>query len=130
VFEEFIDSAKKDFEKAQTKYNNDLKTYEKKLAAWTATQTANGGVVDQQGSSRKRKKTDEPTKPTPPLKPSPRMHEDEPKNFLRLSTTLKLAVGRSISDDVITRVNQLLHDYLAEFKRVRVTSIFTIAADH
>src|ERR1700728_831503 len=74
-------------------------------------------------SSKKRRKTDiqQDRKPEMPQEPRARMHEDEPTNFLRLATSLKLYLGREVTEAMITRAFSLFQDYLLEFKRVRIS---------
>jgi hypothetical protein len=46
------------------------------------------------------------------------MHKDEPRNFLRFSTALKILVGSSITRDGLEEAKGLLRDYLLKFSEV------------
>jgi hypothetical protein len=56
--------------------------------------------------------------PKAPKKPFRRMHNDEPRNFLRFATALKILVGSSITRDGLQRAKGLLRDYLLKFSEV------------
>lgn len=67
-------------------------------------------------STRRGKQSD--PKPTPPVPPQQRLHEDEPSMFLRFATALKILLGRSIDDRAIARGLQLLQEYLLQFREM------------
>ncbi|KAJ7598689.1 hypothetical protein C8J56DRAFT_708797, partial [Mycena floridula] len=57
------------------------------------------------------------TKPKEPEKPDrPRMHFDEPTNFLRFSTALKLMTAGIVTQDGLTKAEKLLEDYLLQYR--------------
>lgn len=51
--------------------------------------------------------------------PELRMHADDAQNFLRLATTLKIILSRSITDADLNRAEQLMSDYLKTYQQVR-----------
>jgi hypothetical protein len=112
-----LEEACNDFAKVQAKYEKSLEVYERKLATWTANQEK--VVATSSASREKRKTTNEDPKPVHPQQPHLRMQAEEPRNFLRFATSLKLFIGRRVTDDMLIRAASLLHAYLEEFKRVR-----------
>jgi hypothetical protein len=48
------------------------------------------------------------------------MHKDEPEMFLKFSASMKLFMGSSVTKDMLIRALELLYEYLADFKRVRL----------
>lgn len=70
------------------------------------------------GSNPRGKKRKTDSKPIPPEEPSPRLQPDEPENFLRLATALKIFLSVAIADDSIPRGEVLYETYLLEFRRV------------
>jgi len=51
------------------------------------------------------------------------MHKDEPVAFLRLAAAVKLLLARSVSDESINHGEQLLKEYLFDYKRVNFPSL-------
>ncbi|RDB26670.1 hypothetical protein Hypma_005517 [Hypsizygus marmoreus] len=105
VWETFLGEAHSDFQAAEKRYEKAFEKYKTDLSAWTKAQ----------GKKMRSKTT--PTasvdkQPNPPNPPSPRMHEDEPYNFLRLSTCLKIFMGSSVHEENIPRAVELLEEYL------------------
>jgi len=88
--------------------------YEKKLLKWEKEQNEGTSMT----KSGKRKRTEDNPKPVPPPPPRQRMQKEEPTNFLRFATSLKLMVGRTVTEAMLQRAGSLLEDYLIEFKRV------------
>jgi hypothetical protein len=109
-----LDEAIKDFTSAEKKHREKVASYEKKLSKWEREQTE----VTSEGKSGKRKKTDNDQKPVPPQSPRQRMQKEEPTNFLRFATSLKLMVGRTVTEAMLERVGTLFEAYLVEFKQV------------
>ena len=62
--------------------------------------------------------SENPDRGEPPDVPRPRMQKDEVKNFLRLSTALKLLLAPSITDASIDRASKLYEDYVLELEHV------------
>ena len=59
------------------------------------------------------------------------MQKDEVKNFLRLSTALKLLLAPSISDASIDRASKLYEDYVLELDQVSsFSSLSKIGTDY
>jgi hypothetical protein len=58
------------------------------------------------------------TKPKKPEGPTPRMHADEPHNFLRFATALKILLASSVEESGLDRASDLLRDYLLGFREV------------
>ena len=115
-----MDEAIKDFTSLEKKYREKVAIYEKKLAKWEREQIEGAS----EGKSAKRKKTDNDPKPVPPQCPRQRMQKEEPTNFLRFATSLKLMVGRMVTEAMVDRAGTLLEEYLIEFKRVRLLLYF------
>jgi hypothetical protein len=125
IWDRFLDEATKEFnnstarethDAAMTKYHQQLKVWED----WGREQTAEPSTAQ-----NKRRKTNEnaPKKPVKPPTPRLRMHKDEPTNFLRLATALKLFLNREVTDQTIDRGSMLYQDYLFGFKQVRLTAL-------
>jgi hypothetical protein len=119
IWDRFLTESTKDFEKQKSGYETALAKYNKDIQAWEQRQKDAPSTAS---SSKKRRKTDsqQDRKPEMPQEPCPRMHKDEPTNFLYLATSLKLYLGREVTEDMIARALSLFQDYLLGFKRVRV----------
>jgi hypothetical protein len=121
VWDQFQRQAAKDFNNANIRYEKQLAVHLQDLAKWEQEhqqQQASTSTTIAKGKG-KRKAGDPKPRPAPPVKPLPRMHEDEPVNFLRLATALKLLLGQSIDEAMILRGAQLFEDYIIHFKEVR-----------
>ena len=55
--------------------------------------------------------------PPPPI-PKPRMKKGEVANFLKLATSLKIYLSRSISDAAVERASKLYEEYICELEQV------------
>src|SRR4030081_182920 len=96
-------------------HEKNMEKYLQDLAKWEANKDKE--QRDKQSSATKGK--DKPSvKPTQPQAPQPRMHTDEPINFLRLATALKMLLSRTVSDQSIARGATLYTEYLFGFKQV------------
>ena len=96
------------------KYKTDLEAWKKKQGA-----ASKGPQSAAKGKSKAQKKTTGvDDKPTRPKKPVPRMQKDEPYNFLRFATALKIFLGSSVQKNMIPRAAGLLQDYLCGFQKV------------
>ncbi|KAH7923259.1 hypothetical protein BV22DRAFT_986942, partial [Leucogyrophana mollusca] len=103
-----LDASNKRLRKAQEKYEKDYKS-------WKARQEQPGASTRTKGRGKAKEKDDQPQ---PPKQPKLRMQKDEPVNLLRLATALKIFCGRSIRLSMLPRANELLREYLLEFKRL------------
>ncbi|KAJ7576456.1 hypothetical protein C8J56DRAFT_1117364 [Mycena floridula] len=66
-------------------------------------------------------------KPKEPEKPDrPRMHFDEPTNFLRFSTALKLMTAGKVTQDGLTKAEKLLEDYLLQYRFIRFHFLYGV----
>lgn len=63
-------------------------------------------------------------------RPTPRMHEDDAINFLKLATVLKVVLARSVRERELTQVEALFMEYLQCYVRVRKFSSLTIFTSH
>lgn len=59
-------------------------------------------------------------------KPTLRMHADDPENFLKLASCLKIILGRSIRKSDLPRARRLLHEYLTGFLKVSTYIFFLL----
>jgi hypothetical protein len=112
VWDRFLSESNKDYERARTKYEARMDAFRKKIAEWEQHKTTTAG------GKGKGKANPDAAKPTPPLEVRRRLHEDEPVNFLRLSTVLKLMLSRTVTDASIQRGAILYEEYVLEYKRV------------
>lgn len=70
-------------------------------------------------SSGPYKKTSQPRDPgDPPQEPKMRMQPEEVDLFLKLATAIKIFASCSISETQLQRADNLMQEYLIEFKRV------------
>ncbi|EPQ57917.1 hypothetical protein GLOTRDRAFT_91486 [Gloeophyllum trabeum ATCC 11539] len=139
VWDTFLASAQKDFDKQQKKHRADIAAYDIDIKAWKerhpdyeqeagpATQRARKGVpplptpagtrTDGHPKKRKLDEADDPM-PAPPDTPEKRMHKEEPLLFLRFATAIKILLGRPIDDRAIVRGLTLLRDYLLQYREL------------
>ncbi|KAF8840022.1 hypothetical protein BDN67DRAFT_996960 [Paxillus ammoniavirescens] len=94
IWDSFIEEAENDLETSLRSYSKRQDQYLKEYKTWKEQQEAPSG------SSRKGKATKgkgkEQQQPKPPKQPKVRMQHEEPVNFLRLSTALKIFCGSSL----------------------------------
>jgi hypothetical protein len=102
-----------------------LKRYKTDLEAWKKKQ-ATVSKDSRPPAKGKNKTGTSNDKPTRPKKPIPHMQKDEPYNFLRLATALKIFLGSSVKKNMIPRATKLLQDYLCGFRKV--SSSFYLSA--
>lgn len=114
----FLEQAQEDFASAETKYAAAKEKYKEDLIAWKRKQEHKSTSATSTSKHSKKPATDE--KPKEPTAPRARMHKDEPVNFLRLATALKIIMGSSVKEDIITRALSLLEEYLIEFRKVSI----------
>lgn len=58
------------------------------------------------------------------------LHRNDPGNFLKLCTALKILVGRSITEEDLKIADSLLRKYVWELVEVRRTTILTRVVSH
>lgn len=117
IWDMFIEEAESDQKTSIKSFAKRQDQFIKDYEAWKAHREAPQGSADaKQGRSKKSAKDDK--EPKPPKPPKVRMQRDEPVNFLRLSTALKIFCGSSIKLDMLPRAEMLLQEYLLEYKRV------------
>lgn len=122
--------------RALAKYEEDMRKYatikaewDEKAKVWAEEDAVHAALVaaaklsgnrPPKGKTQKEKQAESKARapPTEPKKPVVRMQCDEPYNFLRLATSLKILLGRSIDGDKLFRSAQLMQDYLLTFKQV------------
>lgn len=112
------------------KYDKVKAEWEAKEAGYLAEEAAEAAIIAAaQAAGQKRpkglktkKQKDEEAKarkpPAVPKKPVLRMQEQEPVNFLRLATSLKLLLGQTISLSSASRSHDLYVQYLLGFREV------------
>ena len=52
--------------------------------------------------------------------PMPRMYEDDAESSLKLATVLKVILARSVRETDLPATQELLHDYLRVYVKVRL----------
>jgi hypothetical protein len=52
------------------------------------------------------------------------MQAEEPVNFLKLAASLKIIVGSSVREDLLSHATDLLQDYLCGFRKVYFIFLF------
>ena len=109
VWDCFLSESDRDYDRAMTTHQNQMDLHHQKLAEWEKHRSAPG---------KGKAKAKPPPKPVPPTQPRRRLHEDEPVNFLRLTTALKLFLSRIVSNASIQRAAILYEEYLFEYKKV------------
>jgi len=102
VWDQFQCEATKDFDNANKKYNGQLAAYQQDLAKWEQRQQ-HPSTSTTTGKGKGKGKAGDDKCPVPPVKPLPRMHEDEPVNFLRLAAALKLLLAQNVNEATILR---------------------------
>ncbi|KIJ57838.1 hypothetical protein HYDPIDRAFT_171515, partial [Hydnomerulius pinastri MD-312] len=120
VWDSFIEEAEKDYSTASKTFAKRQDQFLADYKAWKDRQDSPQGTTSTQKGKTKKGKTraNDDQEPKPPNPPKVRMQHDEPVNFLRLSSALKIFCGSSIKLDTLSRAKSLLEEYLLEFKRL------------
>lgn len=103
VWERSQRDADDEYTAALARYPESMKEYKKKLKLW------------EKANQSRNKKSRRPREPKAPVR---RMQPDEPRNFLRFATALKILVGSSITLQGLERAKALLRNYLLGFLEV------------
>ncbi|KIK81198.1 hypothetical protein PAXRUDRAFT_35943 [Paxillus rubicundulus Ve08.2h10] len=119
VWDRFIDEAKHDFATANTQQHKALAKYLKDHKTWKK----NSEMSVSTSTQKKGRKKTEGAELVPPKLPKLRMQREEPINLLHLSVALQIFCGSSIKLDMLPQAQQLLQEYLLEFKRLYGISI-------
>ncbi|KIJ08421.1 hypothetical protein PAXINDRAFT_18445 [Paxillus involutus ATCC 200175] len=122
VWVRFIDEAEHDFATTNTRQHKALAKYLKDHETWKK----NSEMSVSASTQKKGRKKTEGAEPVPPKLPKLCMQREEPINLLRLSAALQILCGSSIKLDMLPRAQQLLQEYLLEFKRICRINLISI----
>ncbi|KII83669.1 hypothetical protein PLICRDRAFT_180270 [Plicaturopsis crispa FD-325 SS-3] len=115
VWETFIEESQDSYDKSMKRYEKAVKIYDKKLLEWNDLKPPPALLPGQAQSAADKKKYE---KPTAPKKPKLLMQKDEPVNFLRFATAIKVLLSSTITEDMIRYALTLLQEYLLKFKEL------------
>ncbi|KII89951.1 hypothetical protein PLICRDRAFT_571426 [Plicaturopsis crispa FD-325 SS-3] len=112
VWETFIEESQDAYDNAMNRHEKAMDAYKVALSAWNKNPPPPPPAGKKLTAAEKKRHE----MPTAPKKPKLLMQKDEPVNFLRFATSIKILLSSSITHDMIEYALKLLQEYLLEFR--------------